>query len=275
MTPTIPKNYYFHMTCRCNYSCIYCYNRHNRWDRFWMKELTTGEYFRYLKELLVYSPAKITLTGGEPLLRDDLKTITEYLLRTSPNPVFLSLNTNGSKVDANNVKWLVESFDEISVSMDGFRSINDIMRGSGAFDRALKAVSMICDAGGIPSISITRTSLNNTQIEGFIGYMQHEWGIRSFRINEVKMIGRAKKSPWLYSGNCSCEKAKDASPHSNDSCFIGQKCFEQTMNILPNGDCYPCHYLQESSYYLGNVRKNPISDIFQRMNDMKNAYITS
>jgi len=275
MTFTIPRHYYFHVTGRCNCSCIYCYNRRNRFFGLWPRELTTRQLFHVFGELIGFSPREITLTGGEPLLRRDLEKISEYLLRVSPDSTLLSLNTNGSMVDAENVQWLVESFDEIGISIDGFRCVNDRMRGAGAFDRAVKAVDLICGAGGLPSLSITRTSLNKDQIEGFIDYMQHEWGIRAFRINEVKLIGRAGKSPWLSSGGCSCDTIGDTLPGSQNSCFAGQKCFGQTMNILPDGDCYPCHYLQEPSHLLGNLRKNPLSEILQSMNDMKNRYSPS
>jgi len=272
MTFLIPTSYYIHVTGCCNYSCIYCYNQHNRFDRIFKKELKTNEYSKFFQELMTYSPSKITLTGGEPLLRKDLKTILVSLQQLSQNSVFISLNTNGSQVNAENVKWLVDLTDEISISIDGFRSINDRMRGSGAFDRALDAINFIFTAGGIPSISITKTSLNDTQVNEFITYMQNEWGIRSFRINEVKIIGRAKKSPWLYSGNYPSNVVRGRNPVSFESCFNGEKCFGQTLNLLPNGDCYPCHYLQDNSYYLGNIERNIITDIYQRINDIKNKF---
>lgn len=268
----IPTNYYIHITAHCNYSCIYCYNRYNRINQMFLKELTTREYFNFFLDLMPYSPLKITITGGEPMLRKDLKMIVGFLKRISSDSLHISLNTNGSKVDSNNVNWLIDSFNEISISLDGFKSINDKIRGRGSFDRTLKAVALIVGYGGSPSISITRTSLNNTNIEGFIEYMQNEWGIHSFRINDVKIIGKATSLPWLNPDSYSNSPVEERQPFLNPPCFDGAKCLEQTMNILPDGDCYPCHCLQESSFFLGNIKKNPLNDIFKNLDDIKKMY---
>jgi radical SAM protein with 4Fe4S-binding SPASM domain len=63
------------LTYRCNFNCIHCYCKGSE-DK--EKELTTVEFKRVLDEIQKEGCVGLTLTGGEPLLRDDFLELYAY-----------------------------------------------------------------------------------------------------------------------------------------------------------------------------------------------------
>jgi MoaA/NifB/PqqE/SkfB family radical SAM enzyme len=67
---------------------------------------------------------KLVLTGGEPLLREDVFDLAGTF-KASHTSAKLCVNTNGAGVTPECVPDLVRLFDDIRVSVDGFRPVND------------------------------------------------------------------------------------------------------------------------------------------------------
>ncbi|MGM0656848.1 MAG: radical SAM protein, partial [Thermodesulfobacteriota bacterium] len=63
-------------TRRCNLTCKHC--RAAAEDHVYEDELTTEESFRLLDQIREVGQPIIILTGGEPLLRDDIFDIAAY-----------------------------------------------------------------------------------------------------------------------------------------------------------------------------------------------------
>ncbi|MFC1517789.1 radical SAM protein [Candidatus Margulisiibacteriota bacterium] len=78
------------ITYRCNQSCSYC-NTHNLKSS--AKELDTKELYKLLKELKDLGVCFLSITGGEPLLRQDLQQVLKYAKKLK---FIINLNTNGS-----------------------------------------------------------------------------------------------------------------------------------------------------------------------------------
>ncbi|MGQ9730732.1 MAG: radical SAM protein [Candidatus Zipacnadales bacterium] len=74
-------------TMRCNYHCLGCYSQNRSSER----ELSTEELDALLGEAGAFGVSSIVLTGGEPLLRDDLVDLIERHQR-----MLFVLVTNGS-----------------------------------------------------------------------------------------------------------------------------------------------------------------------------------
>ncbi|MBD3246215.1 MAG: radical SAM protein, partial [Candidatus Omnitrophica bacterium] len=117
-------------TFRCNARCRMC--------EIWKHPTSPAEELapEYLEKL----PAglRINITGGEPLLRDD---IDEIFARLYPKASLLELSTNGFFTDK--IVRLAEKYPRIliRVSVEGLPERNDSLRGiKNGFDRALKTV---------------------------------------------------------------------------------------------------------------------------------------
>lgn len=108
--------------------------------------LTTKEFTRVLDDLAGLGVLGIGLTGGEPLLRDDL---VELIRHAQGKGISTQLNTNGVLLDEPTVKCLVEaSLGSVGVSLDSASpKVHDRLRGrQGTFDKAVRAIGAVAKA---------------------------------------------------------------------------------------------------------------------------------
>lgn len=81
------------LTQRCNFNCFFCHHEgeHGSGD-----ELTVTEVERIVRLVSEQGVRKVKLTGGEPLVRDD---IVEIVKRISPMVDEVSMTTNASRLE--------------------------------------------------------------------------------------------------------------------------------------------------------------------------------
>ncbi len=78
---SVPHVIAWNLTRRCNLRCVHCYLEAGP-DACVTGELSTAECLRISDEILAMNPAPMfILSGGEPLLRDDLETIAAHASR--------------------------------------------------------------------------------------------------------------------------------------------------------------------------------------------------
>lgn len=128
-----PHAIQFNITFRCNQRCVYCgiYND-NRY------EMTTQQIYSMIDEFADLGTARLSITGGEPLVRDDFQAIVQHAKKRG---LSVSLSTNGSLV-ANRIEQL-EGVNSVNMTLDGPEAIHDQQRGKGNFIKVLKAVELI------------------------------------------------------------------------------------------------------------------------------------
>lgn len=125
-----PLTVSFNITYRCNLQCAYCEYRKQKVD-----ELSTTDIYHIIDQLHTMGTKFITLTGGEPLIREDIQQIIQYC----KNKKFsVTLNSNGTLFHKKFQE--IKSVDFIQFSLDGPKDINDQHRGQGVYDRVIKAM---------------------------------------------------------------------------------------------------------------------------------------
>jgi len=261
---------YFHITNACNLHCAYCYRDAGAHDE---EEIPYAIAAETLREIVVLNPARLVLTGGEPLLRRDLLPLA-HEFRAERGTTRLCLMTNGTLVKEECAASLVGSFDEIRVSIDSFREVNDVMRGPGSFDGALHGLECIMRAGGDPIAYITITRMNAAYTEEFMGFLLSR-GIRQIHFSALKHAGRSNEQ-YAFSDY---EKIKgiiegfwqkrfgvrlQAQVEENFTCGVGK-----FVSISPDGSVYPCHVLEFPEFYLGNVKEESLSSLYRNSFMMK------
>ena len=66
------------MTHRCNLQCIHCcIDANSRTD-----EMSTDEIYRSIRKIAKWNPDNVSISGGEPLVRRDIKEILIYLRKS-------------------------------------------------------------------------------------------------------------------------------------------------------------------------------------------------
>jgi len=150
----------------CNLACIHC--RASAKYGPYSNELTTDEGLRLLDEIAAFSKPIIILTGGEPLLREDIFEIAAY---GDKKGLRMVLATNGTLVTGEIAgKMIKAGIQRVSVSIDGMdaRSHDAFRNVPGAFTGALAGIDAMKKAGMEFQINTTITKTNLDQLQGIM-----------------------------------------------------------------------------------------------------------
>jgi AdoMet-dependent heme synthase len=149
-------------TRNCNLNCVHC--RAAATCGPYAGELDTQAALTLLDQIAEVAKPIIILTGGEPLLRDDIFDIARYGHEKGMRMV---MAPNGTLVDQNMAQKMAASgIQRISVSLDGSTAeSHDSFRGvQGAYAGALQGIRNAKDAGIEFQINTTITKTNLDQI---------------------------------------------------------------------------------------------------------------
>lgn len=188
--PRAPLGLYWLVTAPCNLRCIHCYGN--------VEELPRGNLTEqqqdFVAEQIINSGAmRVTLNGGEPLLRKDTPRIIEKL---ADHNIAVILGTNGtylSKSIVNSVKRT--SMVEISFDSHDEHTNNSIrpsrVAGGSAHKEALSAIEL-CAAENINFRVLTCVNLRNQHHIGQIAELLYSRGVRNWSISSTLFAGRAR-----------------------------------------------------------------------------------
>ena len=150
------------VTRSCNLACVHC--RAAALDRPYENELTTQEAFDLLDNIASFAKPIIILTGGEPLLRDDIFEVADHGNRLG---LRMTMAVNGTLLTPERARRMLEvGIQRISVSLDGASSAtHDAFRKvEGAFDGAIRGITMARKEGLDFQINTTITLQNLEEI---------------------------------------------------------------------------------------------------------------
>lgn len=126
------------LTYDCTMNCTHCSATKLK-DRS-RREMSVDDYAMLSRQLIANGVVAVQITGGEPLLRDDLEEIIRAL---QPTKLFISVVTNSSLVTRERLERLQEAgLDNLCVSLDNWDSaVHDRWRGTpGNRDAAFAAL---------------------------------------------------------------------------------------------------------------------------------------
>ena len=143
----MPSYLIFFITAKCNSRCRMCFYWKNIEKFKKQKELTLEEIKKISKSFnhLQY----LTISGGEPFLRDDLSQIVQTFVKQN-NAQFISIPTNGilsekiARLSEDMFKKCPNSFCRVALSIDGIGRDHDKIRGVlGNFKKLKKNIPLI------------------------------------------------------------------------------------------------------------------------------------
>jgi heme b synthase len=149
-------------TRNCNLACVHC--RASATMGPYTDELDTEQGSRLLDQIAEVGKPIIILTGGEPLLREDIFDLARY---GTDKGLRMVMALNGTMLTADIAAKLAQSgIQRISVSIDGStaRSHDTFRRVDGAFKGSLAGIQLIKDAGIEFQINTTITKTNLDEI---------------------------------------------------------------------------------------------------------------
>lgn len=233
----VPHIVAWNLTKRCNLECAHCYISAGSWHLA-SEELSTDECFRVLDEILEVNPnPMLILTGGEPLVRDDLEDIAK---RATSGGATVVVGTNGTGLTEERIDSLMAAgVKGVAVSIDSLRpEYHDRFRhGGGALTDTMAAIRRCASKKLDFVIQSTVTTGNRHEIADLARWSA-EAGAVSFNVYFVVPTGRA-------------ELMRGMSPQENDDVLkelvelertyrgrmmIRSKCQPQLMRHVVRGD---------------------------------------
>ncbi|MCW4020196.1 MAG: radical SAM protein [Candidatus Bathyarchaeota archaeon] len=156
-----PRTYHaqWFITRKCNYRCRGC----DVWINQDSRELSTGEVKKGLDILRGLGVLEIVLSGGNPLLRDDIGEILDYASKHFITTVYDNGGTAAKKVDA------LRNVDFVAISLDTLdEAKNDYLKGvPGAWRRAMDSIETLKEEGIHVGVSPTISQVNLSEIIDF------------------------------------------------------------------------------------------------------------
>ena len=170
------------ITRRCRQRCSYCGVVVPK------EELSTEEIFTIIDKLSRFGTERISFTGGEPLLREDLGRIIDY---AKGKGIVSVVNTNGDLLKQAIQK--LSNVERITMSFDGPDEVHrELRRGNSHHLEAIK----LCRSEGIPIVLTTVLSKLNLDYIDYILDIAQKFNIKVlFQPAQLNLLGQDKTNP--------------------------------------------------------------------------------
>ncbi|MQA90459.1 MAG: radical SAM protein [Gemmatimonas sp.] len=284
--PHVPHVVAWNLTRRCNLSCAHCYISAGSWESV-ADELKTDECFRIIDEMIAESAAPmLILSGGEPLLRQDLEEIAAYATTAGATAV---VGTNGTRLTDSRIRSLRDAgVRGVALSIDSLKpSYHDRFRhGHGALDDTLAGVDRLRAARLDFLVQTTLTRGNRTELAQLV-----EWaadaGAVSFNLyflvatgrgqsmsgltpaeneevlRELTKLQRAYRGVMMIRSKCQPQIMRHVYEDDPDSPLLNYRtrcpCGSQYCRITPEGRVTPCPYMP---VVVGDLRRQTFGEIW-------------
>lgn len=268
------------VTERCNFRCQYCMPEK---PFSWVPKenlLSFEELFLFIKVAIDEGVTKIRLTGGEPLLREDLDKFIKMISDYKPD-IDLALTTNGYLLPEAAQRLKDAGLKRLNISLDSLKSdVAAKIAGKDVLGKVLEGIEKALEVGLKVKINmVPLKGINDGEILDlldyckarnikirFIEYMENRHADQSLKgmhgkeilekVKEghtIKALGREGASP---SFNYALEDGTEfglIDPHKHDFC---ENC--NRIRLTAEGNLIPCLYFDEAMSIAESVKKGDI-----------------
>jgi len=258
----IQKNYL------CNQNCQHCaiseFRKHIK-----QKDLSVKNIKQIADEAHSYGLWSICISGGEPLLFKDLEETIDAI---DSRRFIISIDTNGSLLTEEKIKWLVnKGVDRIHLSIDGMSENHNKFRKTkdNAWQHNIDLLPLCKknNLGVIVNIVATKELVKSKQIEKELEFIK-DYGYHSSLIY-AKPVGTFEEAKDQVLNSEDFEYLEtltnkfNCSTHLtiNNGLDIGCLCYKRHFSILPDGQSMPCPWIPIS---MGNILEEGLETVINR-----------
>ncbi|QXM05933.1 thioether cross-link-forming SCIFF peptide maturase [Crassaminicella indica] len=296
-----------HVAHDCNIRCKYCFA--SQGDFKGQRTLMSEEVGKKALDFLIENSGnrrnlEVDFFGGEPLMNFEVvKKLVEYGRKREKEAgkrFRFTITTNGVLLNDENMKYINENMDNVVLSIDGRKEVNDNMRygvnGKGTYDiivpKFLKMAKMRNGKDYFVRGTFTRENLDfskdvlhladlgftSTSIEPVVTDEKYDYALREEDLDKIfeqyeilakEYVKRKKEGNGfsffhfmldLSQGPCVIKRLS--------GCGAGS----EYLAITPEGDIYPCHqFVGDEDFCMGNVLEGKLNTSFQV--DFKDAHV--
>jgi len=285
----VPHVVAWNLTRRCNLACAHCYIAAGPTESA-TGELPTQDCVRIVDEILAVNPSPmLILSGGEPLLREDLEEIARA---ASSRGATVVVGTNGTGLTSARIAALKKAgVRGVAVSVDSLRpSYHDRFRhGRGSLEETQAAIERLREQRLDVVIQTTVTKGNRAELERLVAWAAEE-GAVAFNCyflvatGRGEALGRGDLSPEDYEtvladlarwqrdyrgrlmvrAKCAPHFMRHVHQIDPESPVLNYEtrcpCGTQYCRITPDGKLTPCPYLPEEA---GDLNRMSFGEIWR------------
>ncbi len=233
----VPHVVAWNLTRRCNLACAHCYISAGSWHAR-SAELPTSDCLRILDQILAVNPAPVLiLSGGEPLLREDLEEIAH---RAASAGATVVVGTNGTRLTDERIGSLMAAgVRGVAVSIDSLDpTYHDRFRhGDGALADTVAAVERLGRHGLDFIVQTSLTSGNRSEL-GALAAWSAERGAVAFNLYFLVPTGRGEGMQGLTPAENEevLEELVELESLYRGRMMVRSKCQPQLMRHVVRGD---------------------------------------
>ncbi len=187
-----PRGMDIEITTSCNLRCAYCSHFSGPGDV--EGDLPLADWLLFFGELGRAAVMNVTLSGGEPFDRPDLRDILQGIVA---NRMRFSILSNGTLIDRDMARFLASTgrCNQVQVSIDGAIDItHDAFRGKGNFRRAIEGIRTLMEFLVPVTVRVTIHRRNVRELEAIARLLLEEIGLPSFSTNSASHMGLCRKN---------------------------------------------------------------------------------
>lgn len=151
------------ITQRCNFRCDYCHKEGEGCSRGECEEMTVDEIVRIARIAVSLDISRIKLTGGEPLMREDLCDIV-LGIAAIPGLKDLSMTTNGSMLAPEAERLHACGLRRVNISLPTLNPEAYMKLTDGNLDNTLDGIKAAVKAGLCP-VKLNMVVLNGINVD--------------------------------------------------------------------------------------------------------------
>ncbi len=276
----VPLVVSWNLTSRCNLKCSHCYM--SAGEKQFNDDLSTDAAKMLIHQIIEVSRPLLILSGGEPLLRDDIFEIIRYGVDRG---LKIGMGSNGMLIDHEVAKKLKGAgMSTVAISLDSSISErHDEFRGvKGCWQKAVNAIQALKENAVEVQVNATVTRQNYSEIDDIIS-LAERLGVDNFHLFFLVPTGRGTNIQDITSSMYEEMITSTLAQTTNHKMNVKPSCAPQFMRvakqqgidmsrwirgcvaglyycrIYPSGEVTPCPYLPIN---LGNIRDRSFKDIW-------------
>ena len=278
-TPGPPLWLLLELTYRCPLHCVFCYNPTD-FTRTG-PELATDDWLRVLREARALGAVQLGLSGGEPLVREDLEIIIAEAHRLG---FYINLITSGVGLNETRIAaFKAAGLDHIQLSFqDSSRQMNDFLSSTRTFDLKSKVAALIKQYDYPMVLNVVLHRLNIDHVEEIL-IMAERLGADYVELANTQYYGWAwHNREQLMPSRSQVEHAEAVTKRFRERAgrpmqiyFVVPDYFERRpkpcmnglgsifLTITPDGTALPCHAARMlPGLVFPNVRDSSVQHIW-------------
>jgi SynChlorMet cassette radical SAM/SPASM protein ScmE len=188
----MPRSVDIEITSGCNLRCTYCSHFSTAGDVNHV--LPLDAWRRFFAELGRCGVMNVTLSGGEPFYRQDIRDVIAAIVE---NRMRFSILSNGTLIESEMATFLAATgrCDSVQVSIDGAIDItHDSFRGEGNFVKAVNGIRTLQRSGVPVTVRVTIHRKNVRELDAVASLLLDGIGLPSISTNAASYMGLCRKN---------------------------------------------------------------------------------